>query len=143
MEKSILICILILTSFLSCSDLHNNPYPDSKCEKITVVDKSRYDSTLSEGFFIRSAQLKGDCLVVSIQSGGCSGNTWKVELIDAGIITESNPQQRYLKISMDNRELCEAFITKIYTFDLRPVRSQNDFVLLNLELWEEQIRYEY
>ena len=143
MKKSILVFSLILTSLLSCSKSDDNPYEDSVCDQITKVDNSRYKDNQSEGFSIRSVQIIGDCLEVEIESGGCSGETWKVDLIDAGRVAESNPEQRDLKILLENEELCNAIVFKTYTFDLRPVQTNNSVVLLNLELWEEQIRYEY
>ncbi len=80
---------------------------------------------------------------IEIQAGGCGGISWKVDLIDAGSVAESNPEQRKLKISLENKEVCLAIVNKTYTFDLRPVRTANNAVLLNLELWEEPILYEY
>lgn len=143
MKRSILVFSLILISLLSCSESDDNPYEDSVCDQITKVDSSRYKSNQSEGFLIRSVQVIGDCLEVEIESSGCSGDTWKVELIDADRVAESNPEQRDLKVLLENEELCNAIVFKTYTFDLRPVRTGNNVVLLNLESWEEQIRYEY
>jgi len=143
MKNSIFAFCLILISLLSCSESDDNPYENSVCDQITTVDNSRYKNNQSEGFLIRSAQIIGDCLEVEIESGGCSGNTWKVELIDAGRIAESNPEQRDLKAVLENEEVCNAIVFKTYTFDLRPVRTTNNIVLLNLDLWDEQIRYEY
>jgi len=143
MKKSILVFSLFISSLFSCSDSDANPYEDSVCDQITTVDNSRYKSSQSEGFLIRSVQIIGNCLVVEIEAGGCSGDTWKVELIDAGRVAESNPEQRDLKILLDNRELCYAIVHKTYTFDLRPIQTTNNVVLMNLELWDEQIRYEY
>ena len=143
MKISILAFCLILISLLPCSESDNNPYEDSVCNQITTVDNSRYRNNQSEGFLIRSAQIIGDCLEVEIESGGCSGNTWKVELIDAGRIAESNPEQRDLKVVLENEEVCNTIIFKTYTFDLRPIWTRNNVVLLNLDLWDEQIPYEY
>lgn len=143
MKKSILVFSWILTSLLSCSESDDNPYEDSVCDQITKVDNSRYKSNQSEEFSFRSVQIIGDCLEVEMESGGCSGDTWKVELIDADRVAESNPEQRDLKLFLANEELCNAIVLKTYTFDLRPIRTRNNIVLLNLELWDEPIRYEY
>jgi len=143
MKKSIFVFSLILTSLLSCSESDDNPYQNSTCDQITIVDNSRYKSNQSEGFLIRSVQLTGDCLEIEIESSGCNGDTWKVELIDAGRVAESNPEQRDLRVLLEYEEFCNAIVFKTYTFDLRSIRTRNNVVLLNLNLWDEQIRYEY
>lgn len=135
---------LILVGFQSCgSSDDDNPYLDSACDQIISVDNSRFKQIQSEGFEITDVRVNGDCLEVEIVSGGCSGNTWKVELIDAGWVAESYPEQRGIKLILDNKELCNAIVTKTFTFDLRPVRTFSDVVTLNLEHWKQQIRYEY
>lgn len=143
MKKSILVTGLILIFLQSCSDSDDNPFLDSVCDQITKVDNNRYKNTQSEDFSVRSLNITGDCLEVQIESSGCSGDTWKVDLIDAGRVAESYPEQRDVKLLLDNEELCDAIVIKTYSFDLRPVRTGNNVVLLNLELWGEQIRYEY
>lgn len=100
-------------------------------------------NTQTEDYTIRSIQVVDDCLEVQIQSSGCSGDTWKVELIDSGNVAESNPEQRYLKISFTNTELCDAVISKSFSFDLSPLRISSPSILLNLTLWDEQIPYTY
>ncbi len=142
-KNSVLVFSLILVTLVSCSDSDDNLYEDSVCDQITIVDNNIYNSTQTDGFSITNIELAGDCLEVEILSSGCSGDTWKVNLIDAGRVAESNPEQRDVKISLDNQEDCEAIITKTYTFDLRPIRTQSNVVLLNLELWDEQIHYDY
>jgi hypothetical protein len=134
---------LIIISLLSCSESDDDLYLDSNCDHITIVDNDLYKNIQFDDYLIRSVQLTGDCLEVEIESGGCSGNTWKVDLIDAGRVLESHPEQRDLKISLDNQEICNLIIIKTYTFDLRPIQTRKNVILLNLEGWDDQIRYEY
>ena len=144
MGRLIFFLSLILVGFQSCSNSDDdNPYMDSVCDEITRVDKNRFEQLQSEGFEIADVQVNGDCLEVEIISGGCSGETWQAELIDAGYIAESYPIQRGLKLILENKELCNAVVSRRFTFDLRPVRASSDVVSLNLEHWKEQIRYEY
>lgn len=143
MKNSIFALSLIFIFLQSCSKPDDDIYMDSVCDQITIVDNAMFRSTPSAGYLIESINLTGDCLEIAIVSGGCSGNTWKVELIDAGRVAESYPEQRNLKISLDNQELCNALVGQTYTFDLRPLQTGNNVVLLNLEQWEVPIRYEY
>lgn len=143
MKKTIFAFSFIFIFLQSCSGSDDDLYLDSVCDQVTVVNNHRFRSTSSQGYSIKSIGLTGDCLEVEIESGGCGGSTWKVELIDAGSVAESSPEQRNLKIFLDNQELCNMVVIKTYTFDLRPVRTGNNVVLLNLEGWEEPIRYEF
>lgn len=143
MRKSLLVIGLILITLLSCSESNDNPYEDLICDQISKVDNNWYKNIQLEGVLIKNVKLKGDCLEIEIQSGGCNGETWEVDLIDAGRVTESNPEQRDLKLSLINNEMCLALVTKTYTFDISPVRTRNNVVLLNLYLWDEPILYEY
>ncbi len=141
MKRLLLFCLI--TTLLSCSDSDDDPYADSLCDEVTVIDNHRYKNSESQGFLIRSVQLTGDCLEVEIESGGCDGSAWEVELIDADRVAESNPGQRDLKILLKNLEECSAIVVKTFSFDLRPLQLQNNTVLLNLQQWEGQIRYQY
>lgn len=134
---------LFLLILFSCSDSEEDLYLNSICDQLTTVDNTRFKNTPADGYVIQHVQITGDCLEVQIAASGCSGETWKVELVDAGRVAESNPEQRDLKILLDNGEICTAVVVKSYTFDLRPVRTRENVVLLNVELWEEQVLYEY
>lgn len=141
--KNLLFALSLLLILQSCIDSDDNPSIDSVCDQVTIVDNALYNNNVSESFSIKGIQLVGDCLEVEIQSSGCDGGSWEVKLVDSGGIAESIPEQRYLKVFLNNEELCEAIILKTYNFDLRPLRTGNDVVLLNLEKWDHQIRYEY
>lgn len=143
--KKLVFALALLALFMeSCNDeTTDNASLNSVCDQIAIVNPSRFTNTQPEGYTITRIQLIDDCLQVEIQSGGCSGDTWKVDLIDSGNVAESNPEQRYLKISLNNTELCDAVISKTFTFDLSPLRISSPSILLNLDLWNEQIPYTY
>lgn len=143
MKKSI-IALLLALYLPSCSNDGTEPTAlDSGCDQIAVVNNGRFTNAAQQGFTITNVQLTGDCLEVEIQSGGCNGNTWKAALLDSGNVAESNPEQRYLKISFENTENCFALLTRTFTFDISSLRISSPSILFNLALWEEQIRYDY
>ncbi|SDX36738.1 hypothetical protein SAMN05444411_10516 [Lutibacter oricola] len=92
---------------------------------------------------INSASIDDDCLKINYSSSGCSGDSWEVKLIDAGVIMESFPPQRNIKLSLKNEEICEAYFTKEISFDIDKLQVDGEVVLLNLEGFDTQIRYEY
>ena len=141
--KKLTFAALILIFLQSCSETDDNPDVVSICEQATVVDNNRFKAASSEGYAIRNVQLTGDCLLIEVESSGCDGRTWDVALLDAGRVSESNPEQRDLKLFLESTELCSSIVNKTYNFNLRPIRTPGNVVLLNLELWDEQIIYEY
>lgn len=144
MKKFVFALILFALFMESCNDETTDIASlNSVCDQIAIVNPSRFTITQPEGYTITRIQLIDDCLQVEIQASGCSGDTWKVDLIDSGNVAESNPEQRYLKISLNNAELCDAVISKTFTFDLSPLRISSPSILLNLDLWNEQIAYAY
>lgn len=144
MRKSIgLILVVIIVLLLGCSNNASNPYADTPCDEVTLIDASKYKNASSAIYTIKEINVNGDCLEISIVSSGCDGNSWKAELIDSEGIMESLIVQRELRFVLENLEICDAVITKTFTFDLRPIQITDDQVILNVKFWEEQILYTY
>ncbi|WP_417371697.1 hypothetical protein [Gelidibacter japonicus] len=101
------------------------------------------DGSGRNGFEITSAEIIDDCLVIGILSGGCTGNTIEMDLVDAGRVSETTVLQRDLKLFIDNTELCNAIVGKRMSFDLTSLRTQNKEISLNLERWDGQLIYTY
>ena len=141
--KKLLFAALSLIFLQSCSEPDDKPKLISTCEHVAVVDNIRYKAAQPEGYRIKDVQIVGDCLSIEVESSGCDGETWEVTLLDADRVSESNPEQRDLKLVVNSKEFCSSIIQKTFTFDLRPIRTPGNAVLLNLELWDEQIVYEY
>jgi hypothetical protein len=141
MKKRILYLLISIVCFqlVSCTDDEILPTSDLK----VVIDSDAYNSAISDNYFIRSIDIDGDFLTIKFSSSGCSGESWKVKLIDSGAVAESLPPQRYLVLSLENNELCQAVITKELTFDISALRVDGKSVWLNFKNFEESILYEY
>lgn len=93
---------------------------------------------------IIEAKIIGDVLEVTIGASGCDGNSWQAQLIDQGIVTYSLPGQRYAKIVLNNKEVCLAYFTRTFRFDLKPLRVNGDNKLrINLVGWDKLLLYVY
>lgn len=117
--------------------------PDTNVRSV-VLNNVLYTNTLTNNYTIKSAAVVGDSLVVEITSSGCSGSSWVFKAFDSEVIAESYPIQRYVRISLENKELCLAVITKKVSFDLKPIRTtgyQN--IVINLDKWAVQLLYSY
>lgn len=135
-------CLLLLLS-LSCKvdDLPENYL--GPCDKPAVVSQELYNSSSIENYSINKASITGDCLILEVVASGCDGENWEMELYDHASIAESNPAQRRVKVVLETAELCSAMVIKEVSFDLTPLRTSADEILLDLAGWEELLLYEY
>lgn len=143
MRKILFLLALPLIMLQSCNKSEEELVLHSDCGQLAVVDRDRFNESDSEGFRIEEVNLNGDCLTIEVVASGCSGRTWEADLIDLGAIAESYPIQRYMKLILENTELCNALISRKFTFDLTHLQTGDEVVTLNLQDWKEQITYEY
>ncbi len=114
------------------------------CDQSTIISAQQFENAPDAPLNINNLTIEGDCLRVKFSASGCSGNTWVVKLIDKGVVLESNPPQRILRVSLLNNEACLAVFTQEYTFDITNLRVENtNEVLLNITNSDEQILYSY
>ncbi len=139
--KNLVLLVFISILLLSCSD-GDDPDP-SGCDLGTVISQEQYRNAPSDELTINSLEIEGDCLKINFSASGCDGESWKIVLIDSGSILESDPPQRNLRLSLENTELCDAFITRELSFNIKKLRVEGGRVWLNLSGSEERILYEY
>lgn len=143
---SILVCIC---SFSCGSDdegnANNNDLNDyTICDFMTIESANLYENAPNDDLIINSITLIDDCMIFEFSAGGCDGSTWEVQLIDSGQILESFPIQRNLRLSLNNQEDCEAFVTKSLSFDIANLQDDgNNQVVFNVDNFESQVLYEY
>lgn len=115
----------------------------TSCDSCVIVDEELYE-TESDNYDLEEVSLNGDCLEITFFASGCSGDTWEVDLVDLDLVIINNMPHRSIKLHLQNDELCEAYIRKSLSFDLRELQV-NDYnkVNLNLKDWNEQIEYVY
>ncbi len=140
--REILMFIMIGLMLLSCSD-NDDSGNIANCDSGTLVSSEQYENAPSDKLTINKVEINGDCLSINFSSGGCSGNSWELKLIDSEDILESNPPQRNLRLSLKNEELCAAYITKKLTFDISGLQVDGNKVLLNLINSDYNVLYEY
>ena len=140
MKNGIPLVFVFLLAISACSSDDNTT---SNCDQITIIDSNQYKNSPNDQLTVNSLEINDNCLKINFSSGGCSGDTWVLKLIDSEAILESNPPQRNLRLSLKNIELCEAYITKEITFDINKLQVVGNRVLLNLTNSGDQILYEY
>lgn len=137
--KLLLGLIAIIIGFTSCD---NDELP-SVCDQQVIISNKLYKSAPSDHLTISNAELIDGCLKIQFASSGCDGSSWEVKLIDSGYLLYSDPPQRNLRLSLDNNELCDAYIGKEITFDVKKLQVSGNEVLLNITNSNTQISYKY
>ncbi len=113
------------------------------CDQKAVLSETQYINAPADLVTIMEAEIKGDCLRIKFGAGGCSGDTWKVKLVASEIVYYSMPPQRNNRLSLENDELCEAYITKEITFDVKDLRASEDKMILHIVNGDTSVLYEY
>ncbi len=118
------------------NDSHTN------CDQDVIISQEEYNSAPSHSIFITDMKIENNCLKIKFTTSGCSGNNWVVKLIDQGLVAESFPCQRTLRISLNDLGECEAYFEKEISFNIKDLQIQGDNkVQLNIE--GKSILYEY
>ena len=114
------------------------------CSVKAIESENIYANGPAAQHFIESVKLTNDCLYISYTSSGCSGDSWEVQLVDEGVVMESLPVQKNIRLSLTNEEDCQAVFKKELWVDLSPLQvSSESKINFNLEGWNDQILYEY
>ncbi len=121
------------------------PIAMTNCDAETVlIDAIVYEETMDSGVVIESADIMDDCLHIFINASGCDSNNWEFDLIDSGLVAESSPVQRFIKLKFINPESCLAVFTKSLTFDLFEVRVEGESQIeIQLDGFNDTLIYNY
>lgn len=113
------------------------------CDQNVIINQGQYKNGPADLLTIQSAEISGDCLTIKFGAGGCDGKSWEVKLFDSGEVLYSDPPQRNIRLSLRNKELCEAYLTREISFDLSALQVNGNRLLLNLSNSGTQVAYTY
>ena len=114
----------------------------SNCNQNVIISKTEYENAPNDFLEIIDMKIVGNCLKIKFWASGCDRNTWNVKLIDTGIVAESLPEQRTLKLSLENSEDCRAVVTKEISFNIEELQVHGSR-RIQLNVSENWILYEY
>lgn len=151
--KNILTLTLFLFLIFGCSkdDSNdtktntNNPSSSAvtSCDFKAVISPKEFKEAPAFPLTIQSLNIEGDCLKIQFSASGCDGESWEVKLIDSGTILDSDPAQRGLRLSLENKEICQAVISKEVSFDISNLKDGGNQILLNFSQSGKSILYKY
>ncbi len=134
----------ILACFLTACPVKNCNYVPPVCQGTdAIIDDGLYKNGPVDHLTILDAEIIGDSIFIEFGSSGCDGSTWELFLVDANVIMKSKPEQRNIRLSLKNKELCEAYFTKTISFNIKPLQIQSNKIYLNLKYWNKELLYEY
>lgn len=138
--KKILFSILIVITGISCDESDNNV--SISCADSIIISKEMYDEDTLP-IKINSALIYNDCIEIILSYSGCDKTTFK--LMDAGIVAESLPVQRSMKLLAENpASLCLAFFADTVYFDLKKTQIEGGGdISFTLDKWEDRLLYSY
>jgi hypothetical protein len=95
---------------------------DTWTGQVIITEDVRDPRWPSDPVTIRTAEVKGDTLELSVSfGGGCRGHTFL--LLADGAWMESYPVQTGLRLAHeDNNDNCDALLTRVLKFDLVPLK---------------------
>lgn len=124
----------------SCSREAEPKLPEGCYLKVTI-NNGQFKNGPSDALTIQDAKITGDCLNIRFGASGCDGKSWEVKLYDSGEVLYSDPPQRNIRLSLRNKEMCEAYLTREISFDVSALQVNGNKLLLNLV--NSGIRLEY
>lgn len=128
--------MVVVFGLISCD---KEDEKQSDCGDYAIVSMEDYDNADTSSFEISNVATEGSCITITIHSSGCDGNTWNAELVDLGDINESLPPQRSLRLILENNEVCNAYISKDFSFELEELSEGYDQVTFHLKDYDQSI----
>lgn len=139
---SLLVCFLLFT-FTACKE--DPPSTTQDCEKKIVIDDTKYNGAKDESdFSIRNVSITGNCMDVTYNYGGGCGEI-RTELIASEQSVQNTMElpSRFLKLSIDDQDPCEAMITVTESFKISALQNEANQVYIKLHKWDSLITYSY
>ncbi|MDR2921084.1 MAG: hypothetical protein LBV72_17190 [Tannerella sp.] len=115
---------------------------ENDCDQVVIISEDEYKNAPDSPVSISDMTITGNCLNIKFSASGCDGKTWAVKLVDMENIAYSNPCQRTLRLSLENKEMCEAYITKEESFDIKDLQIEGA-KKVRLNISGKSILYEY
>lgn len=137
MKTYILLLSIVAVIFCSCED---DPINLDSCGPVAEFSDV-FDEVPTDPYTIQSAVINDKCLTVEVAASGCDGASWEAQMLISPVVALSYPPQAGIRLILEDDEACEAFVTRIFTFDLSPLDSISDKVWVRLEGLEGMLIY--
>lgn len=114
-------------------------FSDRYCEKATVVSSTLYKEL--EASSVISAEIQGNCLLLTYSILSTQDRIEDVTLVDSGQILESQPIQRRLKFNLKENLTKPISIVVTTSFDVSNLAELGETIRLHIDGYETSITY--
>jgi len=122
MKRITILLSLVAFFAVSCENSElESCYCEGRFDKNVIISETEYENAPYSHVEIIDAKIVNNYLNIEFSASGCDGISWNVELIGLGNYDKSNPPQTTLRLSLDNKETCNAIITRDASFNLEPL----------------------
>ena len=116
--------------FINGVEVYCHNEKEQNCDRDVIISRTEYENAPNSPVSIIDVKLVDNCLKIKFASSGCSGNTWVVKLIGDIYLTWAHPPLWSLRLSLDNKEMCDALITKEVSFNIEGLQISGNEVML-------------
>lgn len=123
MAKIFTLLTILTISALACT---KNDKTLSDCGSKVLIDIEKYKTrSLQDSFLniIETPVISDNCLTLVVGYSGCNSNH-DLELINDGSIAKSLPLQTSMRLIDNDKQLCDAYFTDTYEFDLTALKER-------------------
>ena len=140
--KWYVLTLMIALTITSCNDEEPT---SAQCDRSIVISHDSYKSANDESdFSIKEVTITGDCMSVTyFYGGGCGEISTDLVAGSPSIQHTGDLYKREVKLSIDDKDNCEALIMKSEEFDISALQVEGNSIIIKLHKWDEDILYEY
>ena len=134
-------CPIILLAFILLACNTDDGDLVLPCDFTAFIDLDLYNEPSQSEFAIESAQINDNCLDITFSASGCDGVSWVVQLVSDIPLQAGDFGGANLSLKFTNPEVCEAYITKTYSFSVLDYLNGLEGISFNLQGWEEPLTF--
>lgn len=126
----------------SCKDKEPT---SANCDRSVIVSDRNFDKAKDgSDFGINDVSITGDCMTITYRyGGGCKEIETELVASENSIQNTMELPFRELKLSIDDKDNCEALVTTSEEFDISALQGVGNSIILKLHKWDEDIVYAY
>jgi len=137
--KILVLSICALVFIVSCNN--DDDESNSECDFNTIVDLELYEEPSPSTYTIVDAEINGSCLEITIGASGCDGQNWNVNLVSDYPISVMDFASSNISLKLTNPEICLAYFTNTYSFDISELTEGLSRFSFMLEGWDSTLEY--
>ncbi len=141
--KSTLWLTVVIT--LVCISCRDKEPTSAQCDRAVIISDRNYRKAKDDtGFRITDVTITGNCMTIAYShGGGCKEIETELVASENSVQNTLNLPYRELKLSIDDKDNCEALVMASEEFDISALQNEGNSTTIRLHKWDEDIVYTY